>query len=90
MTLFWHHLTLAACYQLAQSVLEIGSAVAERVGLGEMGGCTALADSACMATAATACRKALVNARWAICLPSCTNRHRKHSFHFVQAPFRVF
>ena len=36
----------AACYQLAQSVLKIGSAVAERVGQGEVGGCTALADSA--------------------------------------------
>ena len=36
---------LAACYQLAQSVLKVGSALAERVGQGEMGGCTALADS---------------------------------------------
>ena len=34
------------CYQLAQSVLKIGSALAERVGQGEVGGCTALADSA--------------------------------------------
>ena len=31
---------------LAQSVLKIGSALAERVGQGEVGGCTALADSA--------------------------------------------
>ena len=37
---------LAACYQLAQSILQIGSALAERVGQGEVGGCTALADSA--------------------------------------------
>ena len=37
---------MAACYQLAQSVLKIGSALAERVGQGEVGGCTALADSA--------------------------------------------
>ena len=39
---------MAACYQLAQSVLKIGSAhaLAERVGKGEVGGCTALADSA--------------------------------------------
>ena len=37
---------LAACYQLAQSVLKIGSALAERVGQGEVGGYTALADSA--------------------------------------------
>ena len=32
--------------QLAQSVLKIGSAVAERVGQGEVGGSTTLADSA--------------------------------------------
>ena len=31
---------------MAQSVLKIGSAPAERVGLGEVGGCTALVDSA--------------------------------------------
>ena len=37
---------LAACYQLAQSVLKIGSALAERVGQGEVGGSTALPDSA--------------------------------------------
>ena len=40
------HRNLAACYQLAHSVLKIGSALAERVGQGEVGGCTALADSA--------------------------------------------
>ena len=43
---FWRRLTLAACYQLAQSVLKIGSALAERVGQGEVGGCTPLGDSA--------------------------------------------
>ena len=36
------HQNSAACYQLAQSVLKIGSALAERVGQGEVGGCTAL------------------------------------------------
>ena len=36
------HRNSAACYQLAQSI----SALAERVGQGEVGGCTALADSA--------------------------------------------
>ena len=41
-----HHRNLAACYQLAQSVLKIGSALAERVGQREVGGCTALTDSA--------------------------------------------
>ena len=40
------HQNSAACYQLAQSVLKISSALAERVGQGEVGGCTALADSA--------------------------------------------
>ena len=40
------HRNSAACYQLAQSVLKIGPALAERVGQGEVGGCTALADSA--------------------------------------------
>ena len=40
---FWRCLTLAARYQLAQSVLKINS---ERVGQGEVGGCTPLDDSA--------------------------------------------
>ena len=40
------HQNLAACYQLAQSILKIGSALAERVGQGEVGRYTALADSA--------------------------------------------
>ena len=43
---YTRHRNSAACYQLAQSVLKIGSALAERVGQGEVGGCTALADSA--------------------------------------------
>ena len=44
---FWRRLILAACYQLAQSVLKIesDSALAERVGQGEVGGCTALGGS---------------------------------------------
>ena len=37
------HRNSATCYQLAQSVLKIGSALAERVGQGEVGGCTTLA-----------------------------------------------
>ena len=40
------HQNSAACYQLAQSVLKIGSALAERVGQGEVDGSTALADLA--------------------------------------------
>ena len=43
---FWRNQILAACYQLAQSILKIGLALAERVGQGEVGGRTALADSA--------------------------------------------
>ena len=33
-----HHQNSAACYQLAQSILKIGAALAERVGRGEGGG----------------------------------------------------
>ena len=43
---FWRRQFLATCYQLAQSVLKIGSALGERAGKGEVGGCTALANSA--------------------------------------------
>ena len=43
---FWRRQILAACYQLAQCILKIGSALAERVGQGEVGGFTALPDSA--------------------------------------------
>ena len=43
---FWRRQILAACYQLAQSVLNIGSVLAERVGQGEVSGSTALPDSA--------------------------------------------
>ena len=42
---FWRQI-LAACYQLVQSVLKIGSVLTERVGQGEVGGSTALPDSA--------------------------------------------
>ena len=41
-----HHRNSAACYLLEQSILKMGSALAERVGQGELGGSTALADSA--------------------------------------------
>ena len=43
---FWRCQIFAACYKLAQSVLKIGSALAERVGQGEVSGSTALPDSA--------------------------------------------
>ena len=39
------HRNSAACYQLEQSVLKIVSALAERVGQGEVGGCTTFAIS---------------------------------------------
>ena len=39
------HRNSAACYQLAQLVFKIDSALAERLGQGEVGGCTSLADS---------------------------------------------
>ena len=42
---FWCRQILATCYQLAQPILKIGSALAERVGQGEVGGYTALPDS---------------------------------------------
>ena len=44
----------------------------------------------CMAAVVAACTKALVNAGWAICLPSCTNGHRKCSFHLARTPFLAF
>ena len=50
---FWRCQILATCYQLAQSVLKIGSVLAEKVGQWEVGGCTA--------SVAAAYRKALVN-----------------------------
>ena len=40
------HQNLATCYQLTQTVLIIGSALAESVEQGEVSGCTALGDSA--------------------------------------------
>ena len=43
--IFWRRQVLATCYQLAQSVLKIGSTLAERVGQGEVGGSTALPGS---------------------------------------------
>ena len=67
--------------------MKIGCALAKRVGQGEVGGCTTLADSACVV--AVACRKALVNAGWTICLLSCRNGWRKCSLHYVATPFQA-
>ena len=60
-----HHQNLAACHQLAQFVLKIGSALVERKGQGEVGGCHLEGDSAWWLLQLAA-RKAMVNARWAI------------------------
>ena len=84
----YSHQNLAACYQLAQSVLKIGSALAERVGQGEVVGSTALAD--CMAAVAAGYRKGLVSSGWPALLLSCTNRRRKRSFHLVGTPFLAY
>ena len=43
---FWCRQILTASYQLAQSILKIGSVLAERVGQLEVGGYTTLLDSA--------------------------------------------
>ena len=40
-----------------------------------------------MVAVAAACRKALVNDGWAICLLSCTNGYRKCSLHLIETPF---
>ena len=58
---FWGRQILAACYQLAQSVLKIGSALPER-----RGGWVHCSGWQCMAAVAAACRKAQVNATWSI------------------------
>ena len=83
-----------ACYQLVQSVLKIGSAVAERVGQGEVGGCTTFADSAWwllqLVAVAAGYRNGLVSAIWPIPLLSCANGRRKRSFHLVGVPFLAF
>ena len=44
---FWRCQILAACYQLAQSVLKIGSALAERVGQGEVPLCLTVHGGGC-------------------------------------------
>ena len=83
-----YHRNSTACYQLMQSVLKIGSVLAERVGQGEVGGSNALADRAWWLL------QLAVEKAWSVLdgplLLSCTNRHRKRSFHFVGAPFLAY
>ena len=50
---------MAACYQLLQSVLKIGSVLTERVGQGEVGGCTPLGDNPWRMLQLAVLRKAL-------------------------------
>ena len=52
-------------YQLAQSVLKIGSVLADRVGQGEVGGCTTLGWQYMTAIAA-GYRKGLVSTGWPV------------------------
>ena len=65
------------------------SALTERVGQGEMGGCTALTDSA-WRLLQLAIEKGLVSAGCPVPLLSCANGRRKRSFHLVGAPFLAF
>ena len=69
------HRNSAACYQLVQSVLKIGSALAEGwVGPGGV---------------AAGYRMGLVSAGWLVLLLSCTNECRKRSFHLVGLAFQA-
>ena len=81
------HQNSATCYQLAQSVLKIGSLLAENGGT-KGGGW--VSPGGCMVAVVAGCRKALVNARWPIILLSCTNGPRKHFFRLVGAPCLTF
>ena len=73
--------------------LKIGSALAEWVGQGEVGGCTPLGDSAWRPLGDSARRllQLAVEKPWsAICLLSCSYGRRKRFFHFVGTPFLAF
>ena len=59
----WHHLTLAACYQLVQSVLKIGFCASKKGGIG-VGGRVLAQGAMHMATALAGYRKALVGRHW--------------------------
>ena len=61
---------------------EDGFCASRKGGIGG-GGWVHRSASQCMVAVAAACRKALVNDGWAICLLSYTNRCRKCSFHLV-------
>ena len=58
---FWCCLTLSACYQLVQSVLKIGFALAKKVGWVDL-----FKTAVHMAAALAGCRRALVSTGWTI------------------------
>ena len=70
------HATLAASYQLAQSVLKIGFALASKKGGIGGGGRVSARSAVHMAAALAGCRKALVGTGLAISLLFDTNGHR--------------
>ena len=84
------HRNLAVCYQLAQSVLKIGSALADRVGQGEVGGSTALADCAwwLLQLAIEKAWLALVGPFF--CFLVQTGLKKNWCFHLVGTPFLAY
>ena len=88
---FLRHQILAAWCQLVQSVLKIhvGSALAERVGRGEVGRCHPEGDSAWQLLQ-LAIEKPWSMAGLPVLLLSCTNEYRKRSFHLVGTSFLAF
>ena len=70
--------------------LNIGPALAERVRQGEVGGCTTLADSVWQLVQLPVEKAWSMPGGLYICLPTCTNEHRKCSFHLAGTPFLPF
>ena len=85
-----HHQNSAACYQLAQSILKVGSVLAERVGQGEMGqgevgGCTALGGFTALGDSGWQLLQLAIEKAWSALdawpvLLSCTNERRNGPF----------
>ena len=94
---FWHRQLLAAHYQLVQSILKIGSALAGSMGQGEVGGCTTLVDSAWQQLQLPVDRPWSMPSGPFVCLllqMGIENAHftlyRLHFWHFRQLVQRVF
>ena len=81
----WCCLTLAACYQLTQSVLKIGFVLAKKGGIGG-GGWVSARSTVHMSAALAGYRRALVSTGWTISHLVSTNRLRNHSSPHVGAP----